>query len=203
MPADDRRAGLLLWPGVQLRREVRLSSCVSVPEDMSDAVPQALAERRDELVAFARRRVGDRAEDVVQDAAVRALRHADQLGDPAAARAWLFSIVRHLSSTAPGRATEPLPETLPTEDADTPDACGCVMKQVDTLPDAQAALLKRVTDGTPLPDLAAELNITVNALWVRLHRARLALRDQLKQHCNTDSFRACFDCGCLERGCCR
>ncbi|MGV3624970.1 MAG: RNA polymerase sigma factor [Archangium sp.] len=167
-------------------------------------IPEALEERRDELVAFAHRRVGERAEDVVQDAAVRALRHADQLTDPASARAWLFSIVRHLSSEAPGRVSEEVPENVAGENDDAPDSCNCVMKQVETLPKAHADLLQRVTvDGAQISDLAKELGVTPNALWVRLHRAREALKSQLEKHCGTTSFRACLDCGCLERGCCR
>lgn len=171
---------------------------------MNDVIPAALEERREELVAFARRRVGERAEDVVQDAAVRALRHAEQLSDPAAARAWLFSIVRHLSSEAPGRVSEEVPENVTAENDDAPDSCNCVMKQVEALPKPHADLLQRVTvDGAQISELARELGVTPNALWVRLHRAREALKTQLKQHCGTESFKSCLDCGCLERGCCR
>lgn len=187
-----------------MRAEVQLSSGVRLPEEMNGVVPDALAERREELVAFARRRVGERAEDVVQDAAIRALRHADQLSDPAAARAWLFSIVRHLVREPAGRATEEVPESIAAETDEAPDACNCVMKQVETLPKAQAELLQRVAiDGAQISELAKELGTTPNALWVRLHRARAALKAQLKKHCGTESLRACLDCGCLERGCCR
>jgi RNA polymerase sigma-70 factor (ECF subfamily) len=174
------------------------------PEDLKSAVPEALEERREELVAFARRRVGERAEDVVQDAAVRALRSADQLAQPEAARAWLFSIVRHLSSEPAGRVMEEVSESVPVERTEPPDSCDCVMKQVEALPTSHAELLRRVTvEGAPVNELAKELGITPNALWVRLHRAREALKTQLEKHCGTTSFRACLDCGCLERGCCR
>lgn len=204
MSCEDERLRLLLRAGVRVRREVRLSSCMRLPEEMKGAVPEALEERRDELVAFARRRVGERAEDVVQDASVRALRHAEQLSDPAAARAWLFSIVRHLSSESPGRATGEVPANVAAESDEAPDSCNCVMKQVESLPKPQAELLQRVTvDGAQISDVAKELGVTPNALWVRLHRAREALKTQLEQHCGTTSFRACLDCGCLERGCCR
>lgn len=171
---------------------------------MKSVVPEALAQGREELVAFARRRVGARAEDVVQDAAIRALRHSDQLSDPAAARAWLFSIVRRLVTESGGRTTEPVPEQLAAEVDEAPDACNCVMKQVETLPPAQAQLLQRVVvDGAQISQLAEELGITPNNAWIRLHRARTALKAQLKKHCGTESLRACLDCGCLERGCCR
>ncbi|PZR12051.1 MAG: hypothetical protein DI536_17180 [Archangium gephyra] len=181
---------------------MRMSACVS--EDPNSVIPQALEERREELLAFARRRVGERADDVVQDAAVRALRHAAQLSEPAAARAWLFSIVRHLSSQSPGRVMEEVPHNVATENEEAPDACNCVMKQVETLPKQQAQLLQRVAiDGVQVTELAKELGVTPNALFVRLHRARAALKTQLERHCGATSFRACLDCACLERGCCR
>lgn len=187
-----------------MRSEVRLSCGVRLPKEVNSTVPEALEAEREELVSFARRRVGERAEDVVQDAAVRALRSADQLAHPEAARAWLFSIVRHLSSEPAGRVTEEVSESLPLESTETPDSCDCVMKQVDALPASHAELLRRVTvEGAPVNELAKELGITPNALWVRLHRAREALKAQLEKHCGTTSFRACLDCGCLERGCCR
>ncbi len=171
---------------------------------MSAVVPRALEQGREELVAWARRRVGQRAEDVVQDAAVRALRYADRLEDPAAARAWLFTIVRRLVTEAGPREAGELPAALPAESPEPPDACGCVLKQVQHLPEAQSRLLQRVAiDGEKLAEVARELGITENNAWVRLHRARAALKVRLKRHCGTESLRACLDCGCLERGCCR
>jgi len=79
-----------------------------------------------------------------------------------------------------------------------------VVAQVEALPPAQAALLERVIiEGANVAELATELGITRNNAWVRLHRARQALKARLKDHCGTDSLRQCLDCGCVERGCCR
>lgn len=159
-------------------------------------VPHALADGRRELVAFARKRVGSAAEDVVQEASVRALEKADQLSEPGAARAWLFSIVRRLvAEEGRKRPTEELNEERPAENSEPPDACGCVMTQIQELAPAQALMLTRVVvDGTSVTELATELGITPNIAWVRLHRAREALRKQLKQHCGAESLRQCLGC---------
>lgn len=172
---------------------------------MTSRVPTALADGRRELVAYARKRVGPVAEDLVQEASVRALEKADQLSEPGAARAWLFAIVRRLvAEEGTKKRTEELAEEQPVESSEPPDACGCVMKQIDELAPAQALMLTRVVvDGTSVTELAVELGITPNNAWVRLHRAREALRIQLKQHCGAESLRQCLGCGCLERGCCR
>ena len=174
-------------------------------ERRSQPVPAALTLGRRELVAYARKRVGPAAEDLVQEASVRALRKEGQLAEPGAARAWLFSIVRRLVAEEGAKLrTEALAIEPATESNEAPDACGCVMTQIQALSPAQALLLTRVVvDGVSVTELAAELGITPNNAWVRLHRARLALREQLLNHCGTQSLRQCLDCGCLERGCCR
>lgn len=177
---------------------------------MSESSPKtplrgALTGGRRELVAWARKRVGGAAEDVVQEASVRALEKADQLSDPAAARAWLFSIVRRLvAEEGSKRRTEPLGVEPAADRDEVPDACACVMKQIQSLTPAQATLLTRVVvDGVSVSELAGELGITANNAWVRLHRARGALKKQLSAHCGAQSLRQCLDCGCIERGCCR
>lgn len=149
--------------------------------------------------------MGAAAEDVVQQATLQALEKADQLGSPEAGRAWLFAIVRQVMSQR-ARVREDATENieLPVESNEAPDACGCVMKQIETLGPKQAELLTRVVvDGVEVDELARELGITRNNTWVRLHRARVALKKQLKNHCGTETLRQCLGCGCLERGCCR
>ncbi|MFT3709737.1 MAG: sigma factor-like helix-turn-helix DNA-binding protein [Archangium sp.] len=166
---------------------------------------EAIERSRAELMAFARRRVGLAAEDVVQQASVQALEKADQLVSPEAARAWLFAIVRQVVAQQ-GRVREVASDEIEitAESTEPPDACGCVMTQIKELSPKQAELLTRVVvEGADVDELAKELGITRNNTWVRLHRAREALRKQLKDHCGAESLRQCLGCGCLERGCCR
>lgn len=173
-----------------------------MPPRKTQPVAEALAAQRKELVDYARRRVGPAAEDVVQDASVRALKKAEQLSNPRAARAWLFTIVRRVISERRD-AELPLPQTPP-EAERAVDACDCIVAQVRALPAAQANLLTRVVvEGVSVSALANELGITQNNAWVRLHRARQALKAQVAEHCGTRSLRQCLDCGCIERGCCQ
>ncbi|HZA39374.1 MAG TPA: sigma-70 family RNA polymerase sigma factor [Actinomycetota bacterium] len=69
------------------------------------------------LYSLARRLVGEDAEDVVQDALMKAYRGFDQLADPEAAPAWLASIVVN-SSRDLGRARAREPEKITVEEAD-------------------------------------------------------------------------------------
>lgn len=130
-----------------------------------------------------------------------------KMGRPALgrARAWLFSIVRRLVlEESSKRQGEPLEADVASEPLEAPDACGCILKQIDALPPGQATLLTRVVvEGASVAELAKELGITPNNAWVRLHRARRGLREQLRMHCGSASLRQCLDCGCIERGCCR
>ncbi|XXU02588.1 YnfA family protein [Sorangium sp. So ce834] len=81
--------------------------------------------------------------------------------------------------------------------------CWCVLVQAERLKPDDALILKRViVDGMAVKDVAADLGVTPGNAMVRLHRARRALRDRLKEHCGTTSARSCSECGCDERGCC-
>lgn len=159
-----------------------------------------------ELVAFVEKRLGSRtlAEDIVQQAAVRAIDGAQGLRDPQAGRAWLFQITRRLVAEHFRQRSEAAlsfdPESPPGLDR---FGCACVLVNLRQLKPVFAEVLQRVDlDGVPVSQAAAELGLSANAATVRLSRARAALRDQLHTHCGTDSLRGCLDCPCDERGCC-
>jgi len=163
-----------------------------------------------ELREFVQRRAGAlaSADDVVQQVAARALDRAAQLHAPERGRAWLFRIARNVLADelrARRRAALPLREEGVQAEPSEPggQSCRCVLAQVETLKPAYAQLLERtVLQGVPVKRVAAELGITANNAMVRLHRARAALRAQLRAHCGTESIAACLDCICDERGCC-
>jgi len=171
-------------------------------------IESLLAVNREALLAFAERRLGSRAtaEDVVQQASVRALGRAEQLRDAGAGRAWLFQITRRLvvdqlrAQSAMAAAHE---DELASDSELSEFSCDCVLANLRRLPDAEASLLRRsIVDGAAAADLAAELGVSINAATVRLSRARAALREQLRTHCGTHSLRECLDCACNARGCC-
>lgn len=170
------------------------------------SVETLFAAHRGELVAFAERRLGSHAlaEDVVQQAALRALGGVEALRDPQSGRAWLFTIVRRLLVDHFRTRLEAKLTREPEAEVDAADfGCSCVLANVAQLKPEFAHVLRRVVfEEAPLATVATELGLSTNAATVRLSRARAALRDQLRAHCGTESLQACLDCACDERGCC-
>lgn len=178
------------------------------PTRAAHAVREALATQRGRLLESVRRRVkaGVDAEEVLQCALERALARSDQVRDPARAAAWVGRVVRNVLLDELRKKRDvmlPVDELeLASVEEDAVD-CWCVLVQAEQLKPEYARILKRVVvDGIAVTDVAAELGVTPGNAMVRLHRARKALRDRLKEHCGTTSARSCSECGCHERGCC-
>lgn len=177
---------------------------------MQSELQRTLGELAPELAAFVRRRATAELEpgEVMQTVALRALAHADQIRDPERTRAWLFRIARNALAEQRRRASRG-PELRPIDDEahrgleEEEEACWCILAQVQALKPEYAGILQRVViEERSVRDVARELGITENNATVRLHRAREALRAQLRAHCGTGSSRSCAECGCEERGCC-
>ncbi len=117
------------------------------------------------------------AEDVVQEALLRAWRAFPRLRDRGAARAWLFSIVRNEFLRA--RAL-PVHESLEGVDLpdERPDAGSLEMREaLLTLPPGYAEQLAlQVLGGFSCAEIAAMIGATEGATMTRLTRARQALR---------------------------
>lgn len=184
---------------------------MEAPIDVSaarNAVRRALGAQRKQLLALVSRRCGTRidAEEVLQSALERALERADQLRDPERAAAWVRRVVRNvLLDELRKRREPPLPiDALELSAIDERDIdCWCVLVQAEQLKPEYSQILRRViVDGVPVSGVARELGLTPNNAMVRLHRARVALKERLKHHCGTTTARSCADCGCEERGCC-
>jgi RNA polymerase sigma-70 factor (ECF subfamily) len=165
----------------------------------------ALMAERDPFLAFVRGRVrsGADAEDILQQAFVKAAEHERDVRDLGRARAWFFQILRR--TLADHHAQWALREAkLHTLAADMEEAtpeevasCACSLGQLERIRPEYADILRRVDiDEQPLAEVADALGVTVNNATVRLHRARKALRQQLVAFCGTESAKACLDCGC-------
>ena len=168
-----------------------------------------LAAERDRFLGFLRARLGtpDAAEDVLQDAYVKALQGADAIRDGESAVAWFWRVLRNAVTdvyrhrSAEARARDQVQRWA---EADAPrepelrDAiCRCVDGVLGTLKPEQAALVRRVDlEGAPVPEAARAEGITPNNAGVRLHRARAALRERLQQTCGACAEHGCLDCGC-------
>jgi RNA polymerase sigma-70 factor (ECF subfamily) len=172
-----------------------------------DVVEQLVQGHRD-FLSFLERRVESRAiaEDILQDAFVRGLEHADEIGDQTAV-AWFYrtlrnSVIDHYRRRgSSSRALERLAHELEVE-IDPPAElggaiCSCVARVAATLKPEYAEALKRIeVDGISVKDFAAEVGITANAAAVRVFRAREALRKRIRASCGTCAEHGCLDCTC-------
>jgi RNA polymerase sigma-70 factor, ECF subfamily len=158
------------------------------PEASADdaATGQLLQALRPELYRFACWLARDRvvAEDVVQEALLRAWKSRDALKDPAAARGWLITIVRREHARLYERkrlATTDLHEAVAAEDSALADAGDGELTGLKfailKLPDEyRLPLVMQVLGGFTTAEIARELGLTNAAVLTRLFRARNKLR---------------------------
>ncbi|MEP7116478.1 MAG: sigma-70 family RNA polymerase sigma factor [Acidobacteriota bacterium] len=159
------------------------------------------------LLAVARRIVGteEDARDVVQEAFISAFRALDRFEGNAKLSTWLHRIVVNKAlmrlRTRKRKPEEPIEPLLPAfkEDGHQVQATSewaegadvtleraetreFVRSQIDRLPDTyRTVLLLRDIEEMNTPETAAMLGITENAVKIRLHRARQALRKLLDE----------------------
>ena len=130
--------------------------------------------------AFWLARDRQQAEDVVQEALLRAWGSFARLREPAAAKSWMFSIVRNEYFRMRGR-TPPLAEVVSLDELAAPeDARMTALEMRDALMSLPAAyaepLALQVLGGFSCAEIAAMLGTTEGATMTRLTRARQALR---------------------------
>ncbi len=154
--------------------------------DAGGAITRLFESMRPELVRFAHWLARDRsiAEDIVQEALLRAWRSRDALKDPSAARAWLLTIVRReharlyerkrlelvsldevVEAQASPKLVEPEGELFALRHA------------ILRLPiEYREPLLLQVLGGFSTDEIARELALSGTAVLTRLFRARNKLR---------------------------
>lgn len=119
------------------------------------------------------------AEDLVQEALLRGWRAYPRLRERAAAKAWLFSIVRNEFYRAAAKNGPPLESVDDLELADeSATESGLEMREaLMSLPSSYSEpLALQVLGGFSCAEIAAMLGITKGAVMTRLTRARQALR---------------------------
>lgn len=123
------------------------------------------------------------AEDLLQETFVQAMKGLDRLREAVSARAWLFSIARHLGLNAlqRRRATVSLSEDVaaaPRGDVD--PRREQVRQALGDLPGPQReALTLRLAQGLSYEEIAEVLGIPVGTVRSRLHNAVKTLRERL------------------------
>lgn len=171
-------------------------------------VLRTLVDNHARFLAFLERRVESRelAEDILQEAFVRSLDHADSLRSSVSATAWFYRVLRNAITDhfrrqdTRTRALDRFAAEAAAAESDTEletVVCACVVALVETLKPEYAAAIRRVDlDGMSVHGYAKETGITPGNAGVRLHRAREALRKQLARSCGTCLEHGCLDCRC-------
>ena len=144
----------------------------------------ALVERnRNRVDAVVERMVGEEAEDLVQEALLRAYLGLSQLRDPARFGAWLCGIAVNLAKMRLRRRARErrlVAEPAADDGFEERELLDLVRDAVDLLPTGQRdVVLMHHIDGLSCEEIAALLGSSPGAVRVRLHRARGQLREQL------------------------
>jgi RNA polymerase sigma-70 factor (ECF subfamily) len=168
------------------------------------AVLDVLADERARFVRMARARVASEAEaeDVVQRALLRAADRASLLAEPARARAWFYRILRrtivdHHRARLREVGGDALDDIAAAEDPPAAPTCRCAVHLLGDLRPSYAEILRRIDYAGEEPAAAAAaLGVTATNLYVRLHRARHALRERVEQHCGVSALAPCLACNC-------
>lgn len=174
----------------------------------------ALIEGRRAFLGFLAKRLGNwaDAEDVLQEFCIRVLTRKDQLRDVERMDAWLYTILRSTLNdhyrkgtrrsrlaAAAAREPEEWVADAPTQMA---RLCTCHGGLISELRPVDAELIRRIDFGEEDRGMvAADLGLSRNALGVRLHRARTALREALMNHCGECCREDRDDCSCPPEGC--
>jgi len=180
---------------------------------LSPAAIQRLVDSHRQFLAFLEARVESKAaaEDILQTAFVRGLERGADVRDEESAVAWFYRVLRNAvidhyrHRAATGRALEGWGREIVTHEAPEADLkqeiCQCVSGLLETLkPDYQAALRIIDLEEGSLNDLATQAGITSGNAAVRVHRAREALRKQVRTACGSCAEHGCLDCHCKPKG---
>ncbi|MDP3958506.1 MAG: RNA polymerase sigma factor [Pseudorhodobacter sp.] len=170
---------------------------------------RALLDGQGAFFGFLVKRLGNRAdaEDVLQEFCIRVLARREQLRDVDRMDAWLYAILRsalndhYRKSARRGHLAEAVARESEVwaEDATAQMSrlCTCPGGLISGLRPADGELLRRIDFGDEdRATVAADLGLNRNALGVRLHRARTALRAALATHCGACCATGRDDCYC-------
>jgi len=181
-------------------------------QEQASMLMGAIQNNRNLFVAFARQRMSSHedAEDVLQEASLKAFQNVGKLRDKSLFKPWFFKILSSAIADY-GRKqkknlfvplTEPNQAVAPEAEENTP-ICRCGIHLLDELNPKYAQVIRRVLlNGESVEDTARTLRITRANLWVRLHRARSALRQKLQAHCNFQPNALVCRCACGFTECC-
>ncbi len=172
------------------------------------AVEAALIESHQDMFRFLSRKLRNDADakDVLQEFYVKALSRFDDLKDEDRLRGWLSQILRSviadhfraLSRTDKALESYAAEAALLFDDEEIDFViCSCLYKMLPTIhPDYADLIWRADLIGEDRAIIAQVLGLSENALRVKLHRARRAMRRRLEQTCLTCIEHGYFQCAC-------
>ncbi|WP_421880408.1 RNA polymerase sigma factor [Pacificispira sp.] len=191
----------------------RVPSLAEREADTGRAVLSELQSKRGLFLGFLTKRLASRAEaeDVLQEFCLRVLSRKSHPQMPDRLDAWLFAVLRsvlndHYRKLSRRQRMEDAlsrdPVQFPTVENDAElfgEICTCVGELLTDLREADADLIRQLDLGDEdRAGVAKSLGINQGALRIRLHRARIALRDRLMRHCGGCCRHGFDDCGCAK-----
>jgi RNA polymerase sigma-70 factor (ECF subfamily) len=173
------------------------------------SLPALIAQRR-QFLRFLERRVSSAAvaEDILQNAYLRALEHQGELHSGESSTAWFYRILRNavidfyrhrsVEDRALAQWAGELETEVPPSDPLQDIVCRCVAKVLPMLTPSYAEILRQVDlDEQSLTEFAARHGITKANATVRVHRARKALKQRLIDTCGACAIHKCLHCNCI------
>ncbi|HMO15782.1 MAG TPA: sigma-70 family RNA polymerase sigma factor [Pirellulaceae bacterium] len=149
------------------------------------------------------------AEDILQDALVKGLEKAGEIRDEEKIISWFYRLLRNAitdhyrqvaaSQRALSKFSLQAHEAISAIENER-TICDCFNKLVPLLRTEYSDMIRRVDlDGEAMVSVANGLDVSQGNARVRLHRARTALRNELKQFCGKCADAGCLDCTCSRR----
>ena len=151
------------------------------------------------ILRYLERYVGDRAvaEDLLQETLMRMDKGLSSFAGRSSIKTWAFSIASRVAADYfrhPGRkarivdlneVAEPIDSDRAIDERLVVDEMnGCVRQVIDSLPEAyRAALILHDLEGLSAEQTAEICDCSVAAAKIRIHRARLRLKEALKDQC--------------------
>ena len=161
----------------------------------SDAFAILMRRHEAGLLRFATRMLGsaDAAADAVAEGLIRAYRHLGSLDDPARFRTWVYRIVANRCKSHLGRRSAQgvsLDEAAPVPDPHDGEAeleraeqMALVARALATLsPEKREAFVLKHVEGMSYEEMAAMTGERIPTLKMRVHRAREALLEAMKEY---------------------
>lgn len=168
--------------------------------NISPPLGQTIEDLSEPLLRYLRRYVGDAAvaDDLLQETLIRIARGLPGFAGRASVKTWAFSIATRVAAdyfrsperrlqivevddrSVAGEGEAPVDEQLVFDEMN-----ACVRQVIDSLPeDYRAALVLHDLEGLTADQTAKICGCSVATAKIRIHRARLRLREALQRECS-------------------